>query len=69
MSLEAPKSPDGDWQYAGENLRRRKSSNVYYIFAKRNGKQISRSLRTTDKALARRQATDILRDLDRSGRR
>jgi integrase len=67
MSFDAAdnKSPDGDWQYAGENLRRRKSSGVYYIFAKRNGKQISRSLKTTDKAFARRQAADILRELDR----
>jgi site-specific recombinase XerD len=65
MSLNTPQSPDGDWIYAGENLRRRKSSNVYYIFAKRNGKQISRSLKTTDKALARLRAADILRELDR----
>src|SRR5579862_3140357 len=64
MSLDAPKSPDSDWQYAGENLRRRKSSNVYYIFAKRNGKQFSRSLKTTDKALACRRASDIIRELD-----
>jgi hypothetical protein len=51
MSLNAPESPDGVWINAGENLRRRKSSNVHYIFAKRNGKQFSRSLKTTDKAL------------------
>jgi site-specific recombinase XerD len=65
MSLNAPESPDGVWIHAGENLRRRKSSNVYYIFAKRNGKQFSRSLKTTDKALARRRADDIRRELDR----
>jgi hypothetical protein len=41
MSLNASESPDGVWIHAGENLRRRKSSNVYYIFAKRNGKQFS----------------------------
>jgi integrase/recombinase XerC len=65
MSLNAPESPESDWQYAGENLRRRKSSGVYYIFAKRNGKQFRRSTKTSDKATAKRQATAFVAELDR----
>ena len=59
------KPPCDRWQYAGANLRRLKQSGVYYLFAKRNGKQFSRSLKTTDKPLAKRRAADYLRDLER----
>jgi integrase len=65
VDLQPPESPDGDWQYAGENLRRRKTSGVYYVFAKRKGKQTSHSLKTTDKATARRLKDDFMRELDR----
>src|SRR5665213_1377891 len=58
-------SPKGDWQHAGENLRRRKSSGVYYAFIRRGGKQFRRSLKTTDKAFAKRSLADLLRDIDR----
>jgi integrase len=66
MSLNSPdESPKGDWQHAGENLRRRKSSGVYYAFIRRGGKQFRRSLKTTDKAFAKRGLADLLRDIDR----
>jgi integrase len=46
-------------------LRRLKTSGVYYVFAKRGGKQFRRSLHTTDKAQARRHKDDFMRELDR----
>ena len=65
MNPNAPESPQGGWQYAGENLRRRKSSGVYYAFVKRGRKQFRHSLKTTDKAFARRRPADFVRDVDR----
>lgn len=65
MDLNAPESPHGDWLHAGENLKRRKSSGVYYGFAKRHGKQKSVSFKTTDKAAAKRMLKDWLSELDR----
>jgi len=65
MDLNAPESPHGDWLHAGENLRRRISSGVYYGFAKRHGKQKSVSLKTTEKATAKRMLKDWLAELDR----
>lgn len=55
----------GHYQYAGENLRRRKTSGVYYVFGKRKGKQFSFSLKTTDKATAIRLKKDYLDEVDR----
>jgi hypothetical protein len=63
VNEKASPSPEGIWQYAGENLRRLKSSGVYYVFAKHGGKQISRSLKTADKAAATRLRNDFLNDL------
>ena len=65
MNLTPPESSDSRWQYAGENLKRLKTSGVYYAFMKRRGKQISRSLSTTDKPLAKRRLAEILRELER----
>lgn len=65
MNSQQLESPDGRWQYAGENLRRLKTSGIYYAFVKRHGKQISRSLETTDKPLAKRRLADFLRDVER----
>lgn len=65
MNSRQPEPTESGWQYAGENLRRLKTSGVYYVFAKRDGKQFRRSLRTTDKATARRLAADFTRELDR----
>lgn len=65
MYSNAPESPNGDWQYAGEHLRRRKTSGVYYAFIKRGRKQFRRSLKTTDKAFAKRRLADLERDINR----
>jgi hypothetical protein len=65
MNLNAPETPEGVWQYAAENLRRHKTSGIYYAFIKRGRKQFRRSLKTNDKALAKRKLADLLRDVDR----
>jgi len=65
MNSNAPESPEGVWQYAAENLRRHKTSGIYYAFIKRGRKQFRRSLKTNDKALAKRKLADLLRDVDR----
>ena len=65
MNPTKPETPKGDWTYAGENLRRLKTSGVYYVHAKRNGKQFRQSLETTDKATAKRKVKDFMGELDR----
>ena len=47
----------------GENLYRVKETGGYYALVKRNRKQIRRSLKTTDKALAKRRLNVLLRKL------
>ncbi len=44
---------------AGENLWRNQSSGIYYALFKRGGKQIRRSLKTTDRTLAKRRLEDL----------
>ena len=51
--------------YAGENLYRSDSSGIYYALFKRDGKQIRRSLKTTDKELARRKLAELRRQVNR----
>src|ERR1019366_8125948 len=48
-----------DLQYVVENLYRNKSSGIYYALFKRDGKQIRKSLKTSDKAMARRYLGDL----------
>lgn len=48
-----------DLKRVGECLYRSQSSNIYYAILKRNGKQIKRSLKTTDAPLARRRLKDL----------
>ena len=48
-----------DLKRVGECLYRSQNSNIYYAILKRGGKQIKRSLRTTDGALARRRLKDL----------
>lgn len=52
-------------QYVGENLYRNQSSNIYYALFKRDGKQIRRSLKTTDKELARRKLSHLREQVQR----
>jgi integrase len=59
----------GILQKVGESLYRYSSNRVYYARIKRDGKEIKRSLGTTDPALARRNLAalrDELRQIDRS---
>jgi integrase len=65
MDSQQPETTSSNWQYAGENLRRRKTSGVYYVFGKRKGKQFSFSLKTADKATAIRLKKDYLDEVDR----
>jgi site-specific recombinase XerD len=59
------KSSSPTLQNVGENLYRSETSNVYYALFKRNGKQIRRSLKTTDKELARRRLADLRQKVGR----
>jgi integrase len=52
-------------QYVGENLYRNQSSDIYYALFKRDGKQIRRSLKTTDKELARRKLSHLREQVQR----
>jgi integrase len=52
-------------QHAGENLYRNQSSGIYYALFKRDGKQIRRSLKTTDKELARRKLSSLREQVQR----
>ena len=59
----------GTLQRVGESLYRYSSNRVYYARIKKDGKEIKRSLGTTDPALARRNLAalkDELRQIDRS---
>ena len=47
-------------QRVGECLYRSQTSKIYYAIIKRGGKQIKRSLRTKDGALARRRLSDLI---------
>jgi integrase len=50
-------SSEGKFLKVGECLYRHKSSGVYYALVKNQGRQIRRSLKTNDKALAQRRLT------------
>src|SRR5207253_5744315 len=52
--MKEPKSAVGAFQKVGECLYRYSSNGVYYARIKSAGKEIRRSLQTTDPALARR---------------
>lgn len=48
----------------GENLWRNQSSGIYYALLKRSGKQIRRSLKTSDRSLAKRRLDDLQGKVD-----
>ncbi|MGD0261488.1 MAG: tyrosine-type recombinase/integrase [Verrucomicrobiota bacterium] len=58
MNKSHPRS--GEFRRVAENLFRYSSSSVYYARFQSNGKDISRSLRTTDRTLAKRRLADEL---------
>src|SRR5260370_31620489 len=67
--MDRPERKNGELHRVGESLYRYSSNGVYYARIKSEGKEIRRSLRTTDRTLARRNLTalkDELRQVDRS---
>jgi integrase len=65
MQTNPPESSSRAFQHVGENLYRRESSGVYYALLKRGRKQFRRSLKTTDRALAKRRLSDLRDDVSR----
>jgi integrase len=63
-NTQKPKAATSDWKKIGPCLYRFKQGD-YYALVKRKGKQIRRSLKTSDLALARRNLTKFLADLER----
>lgn len=53
-------SNNSDLQRVGECLYRAQKSKIYYAIIKRGGKQIKRSLKTTDQALAKRRLSELV---------
>jgi integrase len=67
--MTKPEYKHGVLQKVGESLYRYSSNDVYYCRIKVDGKEIKRSLNTTDRAVARRNLAalkDELRQIDRS---
>ena len=56
----------GVLQKVGESLYRYSSNRVYYARIKKDGKEIKRSLGTTDPALARRNLAALKMNYDKS---
>lgn len=63
--MKATVSIQQSLQRVGENLFRSDSSKVYYAIFKRDGKQIRHSLKTRDRALARRRLKDFREKVQR----
>ena len=53
------------YKKVGENLYRLQETGGYYALLKRGGKQIRRSLKTTDRALAKRRLADLKKQINR----
>ena len=60
-----PKKKSYTFVRVGENLYRIKETGEYYALIKRNRKQIRRSLKTQDKALAKRRLNTLIQKADR----
>ncbi len=56
---------NGEFCRVAENLYRYSSSGIYYARFRTNGKEISRSLRTADRALAKRRLADEMENASR----
>ncbi|MGO8677734.1 MAG: tyrosine-type recombinase/integrase [Limisphaerales bacterium] len=66
MNEKPPGSPSGViFHKVGQNLYRLESSGTYYALFKRGGKQIRKSLKTTDGALARRRLSELREKVSR----
>jgi hypothetical protein len=55
----------GEFARVAENLYRYSSSGVYYARFRGNGKEISRSLRTTDRTLAKRRLAETMENISK----
>jgi integrase len=67
--MKAPRDKVGTFQNVGECLYRYSSNGVYYARIKTGGKEIRRSLETTDREMAKRELArlrDELQQIDRS---
>lgn len=51
---------ESDWVRVSENLYRYKPAGMYYAYFWRGGKQIKKSLKTKDRAYAKRKLKDLL---------
>ena len=58
-SSKTPQSKGSDFRKVGENLYRLNTSGGYYALLKRGGKQFRKSLKTTDKELAKRRLGEL----------
>jgi hypothetical protein len=58
MSMSEAHSRTGEFRKVGENLYRYSSNGVYYARFRSKGKSIYRSLKTTDRELAKRKLND-----------
>lgn len=58
-SSKTPQSKGPDFRKVGENLYRLNTSGKYYALLKRGGKQYRKSLKTTDKELAKRRLGEL----------
>ena len=66
MNAKPPEPPSGPvFHKVAQNLYRLESSGTYYALFKRGGKQIRKSLKTTDGALARRRLSDLRNKVSR----
>lgn len=66
MKQRTESTSDGkEYVRASENLYRNTASGLYYALVKRSGKQIRRSLKTTDFALAKRRLKEFIEKSDR----
>jgi len=66
--MREPKATAGTFQKVGECLYRYSSNGVYYARIKTSGKEIRRSLETTDPALARRNLRNLRNEQSRIDR-
>ena len=57
-SSKTTQSKGPDFRKVGENLYRLNTTGGYYALLKRGGKQIRKSLKTTDKKLAKRRLVE-----------
>ena len=63
--MKMSKQKRTSFRKVAECLYRNESSGAYYAFVKRNGRQIRRSLKTSDRKLAERRLKEFRGDADK----